>query len=184
MLILITVGTIGKLMKLKKSDDANDNYNCNDCTLKNKLQDWAITYSISHSALKSLLHILSPLHPNLSNDSRTLLSTQRTVDIKHIAAGEYYYFGVQYWLCNILKLNQPDSIVDLLHIHINIDGIPQFNSNSISLWPILGSLKKCPLSGPFPIAIYSSTKKPTPLDEYLNDFVSEMNSLKQHGFSI
>ena len=50
------------------------------------------------------------------------------------------------------------------------------------LWPILGSLKECPLSRPFPIAIYSSTKKPTPLDEYLNDFVSEMNSLKQYGF--
>ncbi|XP_065658789.1 uncharacterized protein LOC136083318 [Hydra vulgaris] len=89
--------------------------------------------------------------------------------------------GVQYWIRNIFKFNLPNSQVDLLHTNINIDGMPLFNSNSISFWPILGSLKECPLGGTFPIAIYSSTKKPTSLDEYLNDFFS-MKSLKQHGF--
>ncbi|XP_047137496.2 uncharacterized protein LOC105849210 isoform X1 [Hydra vulgaris] len=164
------------------SDDTDDNNKSDEFTLGNKLQDWAITYRVSHSALGSLLRILNPLHSNLPIDSRTLLNTRRNVDIKHVAGGEYYYFGVKYWIQNIFKFNLPNSQVELLHIHINIDGVPLFNSNSISFWPILGSLKECPLSGTFPIAIYSSTKKPTSLDEYLNDIVSEMKTLKQHGF--
>ena len=168
-------------IKDSSDDDADERELDADDMLQDQLQDWAITYGISQNALSGLLHILQPSHPNLPKDARSILQTRRKVDTKLVAGGEYYYFGVQYWLRIILQETGVELNVDLLHIHINIDGIPLFNSNSTALWPILGSVIEIPNSQTFPIAIYSSLKKPTSLDEYLSDFILEMNNLHEQG---
>jgi hypothetical protein len=74
-----------------------------------------------------------------------------------------------------------DSQQSLLHLHINIDGIPLFNSCSTALWPILGCLKELSQCGVFPIALFSSASKPTSLNDYLSDFIAEMKILATRG---
>ena len=66
-------------------------------------------------------------------------------------------------------------------MHINIDGVPLFNSLKMYLWPILGSIQEVP-AFVFPIAVYYSKQKPCSIDNYLTDFVCEIKSLKECGF--
>jgi len=152
---------------------------------KDKLVQWAVKYNISQDALSALLVVLQSYDTsqinNLPKDSRTLLSTERHVDIGQKAGGDYYYFGVQYWL-SILFQRFPEAF-DSSHLKllINVDGIPLFNSSSMALWPILGSLMTLD-SCPFPIAVFCSKKKPEPLDDYVADFISEMQCLENVGF--
>ena len=149
-------------------DGISDNDdNCSDASvgpisLRDTLADWAVTHNESHAALSDLLSLLQPVIPDLPRDPRTLLRTERAVATKSVAGGEYYYFGLQYWLSKLFMRFQPELPVDgkELHIYINIDGIPLFNSNSTSLWPILGYVKELSQAGPFPIAVFCSEKSP------------------------
>nr|XP_047146296.1 uncharacterized protein LOC124819128 [Hydra vulgaris] len=61
------------------------------------------------------------------------------------------------------------------------NGLPIFKSSTNSLWPILCLLKNSGLC-PFPIAVYFSKSKLTSLDDYNEDFVSEMTILEWTGF--
>ena len=51
----------------------------------------------------------------------------------------------------------------------------------MALWPILGSLVTFDLRQ-FPIAVFCSKNKPESLDDYLADFISEMQCLENDGF--
>ena len=64
---------------------------------------------------------------------------------------------------------------------INIDGLPLFKSSSKQFWPILAILKGISHSTPFVIGIFCGHTKPTSLDEYLADFVQEMQRLRENG---
>lgn len=126
-------------------DEISDDDSCSDVSigptsLRDTLADWAVTHNVSHAALSDLLSSLQPVIPGLPRDPRTLLWTERTVVTKSLASGEYYYFGLQYWLSKLCEKFKPQLPVngEQLHIYINIDGIPLFNSNSTSLRPILG----------------------------------------------
>ena len=64
-----------------------------------QLAQWAVECNISHSALGSLLIILTSHHNNLPVDPRTLLRTPTQYNIKQIVGaggpvGEYYHFGI------------------------------------------------------------------------------------------
>ena len=167
-------------------DECDGNSACGvELSDKDKLLQWALTYNISQDALSALLVVLQSCDTsqinNLPKDARTLLSTERHVHIDQKAGGDYYYFGVQYWL-SILLQRFPEAF-DSSHLKllINVDGIPLFNSSSMALWPILGSLVTVD-SCPFPIAVFCSKNKPESLDDYLADFISEMHCLENVGF--
>ena len=66
--------------------------------LTDKLVSWAVKFNISQTACSNLLGFLNKLHPDLPKDARSLLSTQRSVNIQNVAGGEYFYFSLQYWL--------------------------------------------------------------------------------------
>lgn len=76
----------------------------------------------------------------------------------------------------------PNHSIQQLTVHINIDGIPLFNSSTTSLWPILGSVHEIEGSI-FPVAVYCNNGKPTPIDDYLSDFVCEMKQLQEQGLT-
>jgi len=90
-------------------------------------------------------------------------------------------------LCNcisqVLKC-LPEAVLNTLHtltLHVNIDGIPLFNSSSVSLWPILGKVSELNCD-PFVIALYSGANKPKSATEFLDDFIKEMKSIELNGF--
>ena len=61
----------------------------------------------------------------------------------------------------------------------NIDGLPLFKSSGTQLWPILAYFNTFDI---FIIAIYGGDSKPSPLSEFLEDFVYELRNLIQDGF--
>ena len=120
-------------------------------------------------------------HSSLPKDARTVLATQRQIDIQCCAGGDYYYFGIKYSLSKLLDSFPYHSEKSEIKIAVNVDVIPLFKSSNTSLWTILGSVKDMQ-AYPFPIAIFCSSGKPTCLDEYLKDFVSVMKHLESDGF--
>ncbi len=167
---------------VEDDDDDSKDLASNEATLHDKLANWAVAFNISHGALSDLLGILQPLNPDLPKDARTLLRTCREVQTVSVAGGDYYYFGVKFWLQMLLQKSQAVIFVEQLTLHINIDGIPLFKSSTMCLWPILGSFKEIEGS-PFPVAVYCSTHKPNSLDDYVKDFIVEMKELEMVGFT-
>ena len=126
--------------------------------------------------------ILNVFHPLLPKDPRTLLGTKAIGEIKTIGNGLYYHFGIASTITSQLKAHPGLQACDTIHLQVNIDGLPLFKSSSQQFWPILGLLQKFdkPMS-PFIIGLYSGNEKPSSLDEYLEEFVSEMKYLETHG---
>jgi hypothetical protein len=156
----------------------------NSCdNISEQLAAWAVGDNIPQASLTRLLHILSIKLPELPTDARTLLKTNRKVNTRTVAGGEYYYFGVKYWLQKLLGSNRSSTLIsENLNLHVNIDGIPLFKSCNTSLWPILGMFAE--LGGtPFPIALFCSKSKPSSLSDYLHDFITEMNDLCVNGYT-
>ncbi|KAK9687290.1 hypothetical protein QE152_g36557 [Popillia japonica] len=146
-----------------------------------KLKHWAISNtSVPHSAITELLHILSPYHPELPLDCRTLLKTPTQISTKQLDNGSYCHFGLSNYLkCSFLPNSQFES--DTIKISFNIDGLPLFRSSNIQFWPILGLIKDtvCP---PFVLGIFCGNAKPKPLSLFLEDFIDELSNLTQNGF--
>lgn len=65
-----------------------------------------------------------------------------------------------------------------MHLSINVDGIPPFRSSVVQFWPIL---VKCGCFDPLFVAMFSGQSKPSPLQDYLIDFLSEYKHLKTTG---
>lgn len=144
--------------------------------LNNLLAEWAVSNNVSTSALRSLLNILKPFHPELPRDPRTLLQTPTTYIVRNITGpGHYYHFGIS---AGIEHVKCPDS--GPIQLQFNFDGLPLFKSSKIELWPILclvfGSKSK-----PFVVGIYCGKSKPKKLDEFLFDFILDLEKLLTDG---
>lgn len=66
-------------------------------------------------------------------------------------------------------------------IDINIDGLPLFKSSKVKFWPILGHLVGS-LNEPFIIAIFCGVSDPQNVEEYLEKYVSELETLLHNGY--
>lgn len=63
-----------------------------------------------------------------------------------------------------------------VHLSVNVDGIPLFRSSGVQFWPI-----RCCNFDPFIVAMFSGQRKPSPLEEFLKDFVTEYKNIKDNG---
>ncbi|CAH0560560.1 unnamed protein product [Brassicogethes aeneus] len=153
----------------------------NNVTLCDKLRHWTITSKPTHNSITKLLHILSPLHPDLPLDSRTLLGTPTKIKVEILDTGKYCHLGFITVLEHFL-INNPTFSSNILEICFNIDGLPLFKSCNGQIWPILGQVKNCP-THPFPIGIFYGNSKPKPLELFLNDFVLEVQNAILEGFN-
>lgn len=158
------------------------NVSPNTSNLKSQLQQWATTQKVSHRAITDLLHILSPHHPELPLDSRTLLCTPGKYDIETLQYGDYIHIGLEHCLIMFLKRN-PKYPLSTFLISLNIDGLPLFNSTNMQLWPILGLVKNWNAHQPFVIGIFCGTSKPVPLVAFFKKFIDEYSYLK-NGFFV
>ena len=153
-----------------------------DHILVEKLAGWASEFHIPHVAILALLVILGEYFKFLPKDPRTLLNTVRKCNVKSIAGGLYYHFGVASSISERLTpLRLSPGDIDSVSIQINVDGLPLFKSSNTQLWPILGKLVNPQVREPFIIGIFCGSQKPTNLAEYLAEFVTEMNTLEEEG---
>lgn len=151
-------------------------------TINTNLTRWALQHNISHVAVNDLLKILSPYHPTLPVDSRSLLHTPRNIiDIKVVFPGQYYHFGVKKGICKLLSkvsLQKP-FINKTIKLLVNIDGLSISDSSSSQLYPILISI-----FGYNPVdvvGVYHGFEKPKDANEFLKDFVSEIITIMTDG---
>jgi len=77
---------------------------------------WGVASQISHIHLNSLLKILHPYHSELPLDSRTLLSTPREQNLRSVAPGEYFHFGIRNGI--ISSLAQSRKFVNNLTLNV------------------------------------------------------------------
>lgn len=108
------------------------------------------------------------------------MKTPRQINIRELCGGEYLYFGVETGLLKIVSRHSAKFSEKRLCISFNIDGVPLFKSTNVQLWPILCSVKGFE---PFVVALFCGTSKPDSLDNYLSDFLIELNELKRNGVS-
>lgn len=163
---------------LVNSNPKIDNIIKND--LQTHLRQWALTYQIPLIATNNLLKILSPFHPQIVLDGRSLLKTPSSMPSKQLENGELCYIGIEQYLKRFI-IEQSQIENNLIEISFNIDGLPLFHSSNVQLWPILGLIKNIPQQ-PFPIAIFCGNSKPSPLSIYLEDFIHELSHLLKDGF--
>lgn len=169
----------------ESSSCVSDNFD--DYDLPKLLAEWAITFNISLSALGTLLGLLVPYHPQLPIDPRTLLHTPRSTAVKQLADGETdCHIGIAHSLKLILDESAISNFANesVLKIQLNIDGLPIFKSSGLQLWPILGILKGICDSKPFTIGVYAGNKKPTCMNNYLDEFIKEASELERSGIDI
>ena len=162
--------------------DADDN----DSVFQNRLAEWASKFQISHSAIAHLLSILQDSYTNLPKDPITLLQTKRDYELRTIEGGSYYHFDMKLSISDALAaVDLPDSVradLKIIYVQINIDGLPLFKSSNVQFWPILGRIDN-PIQGePFIIGLFCGRSKPVHVEEYLCDFVTEMQALENDGF--
>lgn len=164
-------------------------------SLKAELREWCKCFNITNIALTNLLHILRS-HSDFGNlplDSRTLLKTPRSVNVRNdVAGGSYAYFGVASGIGKVFSntsfvpkyhelIAKTMNTENMITISANIDGLPIRKSSHISLWPILAVVDQDPEKVPFVVALFESPSKPNSADEYLREFVDELKKLESQG---
>ena len=168
------------------SNDNDENYSDRNSELSDKLVKWAIKFNIPAVAVTFLLHILHVYHPHLPKDSRTLLKTKVTYDMKSIAGGNYFHFQLKEVLADIIK-GLPQKLVNgvkKIFLQFNIDGLPLCKSSNLNFWPILGKISKPFNSRPFVIGLFCGKSKPSNVSEYLQNLIQDLLFLKDNGINI
>ena len=158
------------------SEDELDTQCDNLPSLPSQLACWSVNHRIPHSAINDLLRILKlNVEKELPLDARTLLNTPRTVNVLKKCGGEYIYHGIMH----AIKKQPPHSLEQLVSLIVNIDGLPISKSSDAQFWPILGTIN---FGRPFVIALFSGDTKPTPVEDFLEDFLREISNLKEGFF--
>ncbi|KYN01402.1 hypothetical protein ALC62_07806, partial [Cyphomyrmex costatus] len=156
----------------------------------NELRKWAVACNISLIHLDKLLQILRKrLLPQLPKSATTFLNTLKaTYNIKSMKGvkehiGEYVYLGIRNGLDNCIDSNVHKN--NTIYLQINVDGASPYHSSTKQLWPILCKVIYDPdIYSPFPVTLYYGDTKPGNIDEYLNDFIEEINLLQKDGIYI
>lgn len=143
-----------------------------------EIREWAIEYNVSNAALSKLLGILQTKGLNVPKDARTLHKTPTSIDVTKKSGGDYVYNGLA--ACIVQALVDNPKAVDNKEIllKVNVDGVPLFKSVSSQLWPILCSFKNVT---PFAVCLFYGPKKPTPVEDYLGQFLDEIATLRANG---
>ena len=115
----------------------------------------------------------------LPKDARTLLKTPSNISALKKCKGNFIYFGIEAGLLNLLSQNIELRSLSCLELIAN-DGLPIFQSTGAQFWPILLNLNGLL----FLVALYFGYQKPSPVEEYLEEFLNELTVLRREGIQI
>jgi hypothetical protein len=111
-----------------------------------------------------------------------LLKTPSCQPVKVVSGGEYCHIGLSVGLLNFVNLYPVAD--NCLQIQINIEGLPLFKSSTVSLWPILCSVRNSSCRDPFVVGAFCGPEKPGSAAEFLSDFVIEAMELMNNGLFV
>jgi len=145
------------------------------------LQKWASSGGVvSMSKIDELLAKLRPVFNNLPKSYKSLLKTSNVHITQFENGGQFWYRGIRNYLDG-LNLTDYLQIKEKIEIDINTDGLPLFRSSKKKFWPILGYLVGT-RNEPFVIAIYFGNSDPNNVQEFLQDFINEVENLMTNGY--
>ncbi|KAA0702698.1 hypothetical protein E1301_Tti011216 [Triplophysa tibetana] len=110
-------------------------------------------------------------------DAGTLLKTPKRVEVVELCGGQCTYFGIASGVLKVSAQN-PAFPEDRIDMCFNIDGIPLFKPSSLQMWAILCGFHDFEF---FIVPLYCGKAKPSPVQEYLSDFLQELQQLMQDG---
>lgn len=146
-------------------------------SFKNKLQQWALKFYISHMAITALLLLLNTVLPfSLPLDSRTLMGNLRQVEVREMGGGEHPHFEVERAVRGIIsEFKREGKNIKEIKLIFNIDDFPLYKSTVKSLLLILCS----ELNGKsvYPVGAFYGQSKPEDANEFLQPFVEELTDL-------
>ena len=146
------------------------------------LVSWINKHQIKHNAADDLLKFLKTHgHNTLPLSARTLLKTDRTVQIEEKSGMSYIYLGLEEALVRTFEKYPPETKQSTINIELslNVDGLPLFKSSNTCMWPVLCAIMIHPVSV-FPVALTCGKSKPCSLD-FLSDTIRDLNHILQHG---
>lgn len=154
-----------------------------------KLKEWITRKKICIDAVDELLIILRErLIPTLPKCGKTFM---RTADAKYNLVdmedankemGQFVYFGISNALENCVNVDLHEE--KSLQLIFNIDAITMTESGINDMWVITGKIHFDPdIYEVFTIAIFHGKTKPN-LEQYLEEFVNELNELFKNGIMI
>lgn len=144
----------------------------------------SLKHNISHAALSHLLKIFKYYMPELLSDARSLLRTCRKVVSKVIEPGEYYHFGVENCVKNLISYSHEFlESTEIVQLVINIDGLPLAKSSGSQVYPILCRLVNDHNNLDM-IGIYHGYQKSKDANDYLSDFVEDISNVINTGIVI
>jgi len=141
---------------LTSDSDADSCTAADEGCLVDELGDSALRYNVLHVAVTALLGILPKTDPSLPKDARSVLNTESlssAVDVKNVAGGSYYHFGLGMGLFSDISAFGLTS--NTIKSIINIDGLPLHKSTAKQFWPILGKVANCKHLEPFVIGLFA-----------------------------
>lgn len=149
------------------------------------LKSWAIRNNVPLNTTTDLLKTLSKNGiSGLPCTAKTLLGgySCKMPSIRRMEPGEFCYYGIQehFRAYSCEDLNTAEKIC----LDIGIDGLSLFKSSRQVLWPILGSVVGFPCKRPFVIGCFSGNGKPKNINDYLREFVDEVQILEKNGVLI
>uniref|UniRef100_A0A1B0CHB2 Putative transposase domain-containing protein n=1 Tax=Lutzomyia longipalpis TaxID=7200 RepID=A0A1B0CHB2_LUTLO len=171
--------------ELMSESDHNSDVDAEDdgiSPLARNIAQYFIEDKTSRNMSEKLLRILREAgHTELPKCRSTLLGTPRDkISPRQVPPGEYIHFGLENTLQKFPK-NSFLTNVESVEIDIGIDGLPLSKSSNIELWPILAAFPNKPEISPFVIGSWVGPSKPDDVDEYLLEFIDEINHLNERG---
>ena len=146
-------------------------------SLREDLAAWVVDTKPTQSSVNKMLAIFRKHGHALPKDYRTLMDTPSVVESKIKCNGDYIYYGLESGIRKYLE--KCPTFTGAVKLDINVDGVPLFKSSQTQFWPIMAKFDK---SEPFIVSLFCGKAKPEPVEEYLQDFLKELQDLQENGF--
>ena len=98
--------------------------------------------------------------------------------------GNYLHLGLETGLKKLIIKHFPDRAPpEIVKLQFNVDGIPLFKSTGDQFWPILCCASNIS-DEVFVVGINHGSSKPECPQQYLKEFLTELNKLTREGIEI
>ena len=97
---------------------------------------WSAKLTPTRQSLDDLIMVSNDHGHKLPKDSRTILKTQRSVDVEEKCGGKHAYVGIASGLFKYISSNPDTSTDSEIVIKVNIDGVPLLTFSNHQFRPI------------------------------------------------
>lgn len=111
------------------------------------------------------------------------MKTPTTGIIERIVGGEIWYHGIAKSLQKSQLVHSINGNMNIF-VNFNIDGMNIHNNGKKQFWPILMNIVGMPEIKPFIVAVFYGKSKPTSAEEFLRNFVTELNLVQRFGVNM